>query len=433
MFLGRLVTNIGDSLYLIGAMWLVYNLTGSSFYTGIAGFLVQLPTSVQFLYGPLVDRWDLRRTLVATQVVQCVCVLIVPLAAAVGYLSVWIVLLIMSLLSLLNQFVYPAHSAALPRIVDDEQLVQANSLFTSAYQGSEVVFNAIGGIVIAIVGAVTLFAIDSITFAVAALLFLRLEIPSIEEENAESKGEENSEPEDVENEEESSQKSHELENTEDTDADDSYVDELREGFDYLRGSIILSMILGAVVANFGFGAMLAVMPAFADSFGGAETFGLLMAALAGGQLVGAVGASVIEDVAYGQFSVVALMFTGIGLAGMVFVPGRLPTVGLLFVATIPVGMFNVMFFSLLQSSVDSAFLGRVTSMVSSVTTVMIPIGSLLGGFIAEAFSPEIVLYGLAGLIVLNGLYFLAHPKIRGLPSVSETDAVTLGLRNLSDS
>ena len=53
-------------------MWLVYVLTGSSFYTGLAGFLVQAPTSVQFLFGPLIHRWKLRRVFVGTQLVQAI-------------------------------------------------------------------------------------------------------------------------------------------------------------------------------------------------------------------------------------------------------------------------------------------------------------------------------------------------------------------------
>lgn len=39
LFLGRLVTNAGDSLYAVAAMWLVYSLSGSTLYTGIDGEL----------------------------------------------------------------------------------------------------------------------------------------------------------------------------------------------------------------------------------------------------------------------------------------------------------------------------------------------------------------------------------------------------------
>lgn len=57
LFLGRMITNIGDSLYYVASMWLVYQLGGSSFYSGIAGFLILLPMGLQFLTGPFVDRF----------------------------------------------------------------------------------------------------------------------------------------------------------------------------------------------------------------------------------------------------------------------------------------------------------------------------------------------------------------------------------------
>jgi len=176
LFAGRVLTNAGDSLYYVASMWLVYDLTCSSFYTGLAGFLVLAPAAFQFLFGPLVDRVSLRRLLVGTQLAQALVVFAVPLAYTLGYLNVWVVLAVMPLLSLLNQPVYPAESAALPRVVDREQLVQANSLFALAYQGVDAAFNAIGGVLIALVGATALFVFDAVTFAAAALLFAGLRI-----------------------------------------------------------------------------------------------------------------------------------------------------------------------------------------------------------------------------------------------------------------
>lgn len=57
LFLGRLLTNIGDSLYYIAAMWLVYDLGGSAFYSGLAGFLTLFPELFSFLTGPILDRY----------------------------------------------------------------------------------------------------------------------------------------------------------------------------------------------------------------------------------------------------------------------------------------------------------------------------------------------------------------------------------------
>lgn len=36
---GRVITNVGDSIYFVGAMWLVYSLTNDPVYTGVAGFV----------------------------------------------------------------------------------------------------------------------------------------------------------------------------------------------------------------------------------------------------------------------------------------------------------------------------------------------------------------------------------------------------------
>ncbi len=71
LLIGRFVTNAGDSLYTIAGTWLVYDLTGSSFYTGLAGALLLLPPGLQFMAGPLVDRWSLTRILVCVVSRQC--------------------------------------------------------------------------------------------------------------------------------------------------------------------------------------------------------------------------------------------------------------------------------------------------------------------------------------------------------------------------
>jgi hypothetical protein len=123
LFAGRPVTNVGDSVYYIAAMWLVYALTGDPLYSGVAGFPTVGPAALQFLFGPL--------------------------AAALDALSALPVLAVMPTLALLNQLVYPAQTAALPRIVDDDELVSANSAFSLAYQGTETVFNAVGGALVA--------------------------------------------------------------------------------------------------------------------------------------------------------------------------------------------------------------------------------------------------------------------------------------------
>ena len=407
LFLGRVVTNAGDSMYIIAATWLVWDLTGSSFYTGIAGFLVFGVQPLQFLVGPLVDRWPLERILIGTQIVQGIGVLVVPLAAATGYLSVWLVLLLLPSLEFLSRFVYPAQNAALPRIVDDDQLVRANSLFSLAYQGVDLAFNAITGVLIAAIGAVSIYLVNGVTFAIALVLFLGVTVP---QERDASEGESDDEK----------------------STERRYLSELREGFRYVRDSVIFDIVLGAVVVNFAFGMMMAVLPAFADSLGGSEAYGFLMAAMAGGTLVGAASASFFETYPLGWVQIGGFSLTAGFWAAALVVPGLWPTVLLFFIAFTPSGAVNVMSSSMIQSAVDDTFLGRVTSVRTSFSTLMMPVGSLLGGTVAGMLGSTTVLSGMVYASAFLALYYFVRPRLRTLPSVAEADEVSLGLETNID-
>ncbi|MFC4359423.1 MFS transporter [Halobium salinum] len=433
---GRLVTNAGDSLYYVAAMWLVYDLSGSPFYTGVAGFLVLAPQALQFLTGPLVDRWPLRRTLVWTQVAQGLLVLLIPLAAWVGALSHWVVLAVMPVVSMLNQFVYPAQSAALPRIVDDDELVAANSAFSFAYQGVDMAFTAAGGLLLVAVGGVALYLVDSVTFAAAALLFATLRVPGRRDGDAAGSGMDAGAA------------------TVDPDArtvtagatavdDDAtavaadggesvvvadsafraYRRELREGVDYLRGTVLLPMMVTGLVANGTLGGVTAALPAYADLLGGAETYGVLLAAISAGVLVGALLATRFEGWPLGRLSVVGYAAGATCWLGALASPWFPGTVALLFLAFVPVGVTNVVFGAMVQRLVPDDLLGRVSSVGASGGTLMMPVGALTGGWLAAtAGALPVMVVGAAGMAFI-AVYVVAVPSLRRLPRVAEMETL----------
>lgn len=451
---GRLVTNAGDSLYYIAAMWLVFDLTGSPLYTGIAGFLVRAPSALSFLTGPLVDRWSLRRVLVGTQAVNGLLVLAVPAAAWTGHLSVWVVLGVLPLVTFVNQFVYPAQNAALPRMVEETNLARANSLLSAAYQGADMVFNAASGVLIAVVGAVTLFVADSITFGLALVLFAGLSVGAVGDadgeagtassDGAESTGGDEADPAadrgagsaadpetdpDAEGEAASSGDREPSGGTGRAGADGraGYLADLREGLAYVRGSLLVALLAGVVVTNFTAGAALGVLPAFAATVGGPDAFGLLMAAYAGGSLTGTLLASRVDDRPLGRFVVVGNAGSGLLLAAALALSWFPATVGLFYLTFVPVGAFNVLFFTTLQSAVADDLLGRVSSVVTSAASVAIPVGSAVGGAAAGALGSRFVLSWWAVGTLSFGLYVAVRPTLRSLPAAPDIDAATLRL------
>jgi MFS family permease len=404
LFVGRLTTNAGDSLYYVAAMWLVWELTHDPFYTGIAGFLTQAPNAAQFLVGPLVDRWQLRRVLVAAQATQAVLVLAVPLAAFTGHLSPWVVLAVMPLLAAVDQFTSPAQTAALPLVVDDEELTTANSLYATTSRAADTVFNALSGVLVAAVGAVALYLVDAVTFLAATLLFLGLRL---DDETDDPTG---------------------ADDTESTvSAFEQYRRELAVGSSYLRGSVLVVVVVGAMAVNFTGAATMAVLPAFAASFDGASSYGLLAAALSVGTLVGTAGVSLVDDVPYGSLGPACLVASGVTFAGVALVDWFPATLGLLALAMLPMGVFNVLFQSLLQSGVDDELLGRVSSLVGSGTAVTMPLGSLAGGAVAGWLSPAGLILVQACAVSVLGVAFGLHSRFRALPPVGEVDETVLDL------
>ncbi|WP_435359756.1 MFS transporter [Haloarchaeobius sp. DFWS5] len=430
LFAGRIVTNVGDSLYFVAAMWLVYRLTGSAAYSGIAGFLVMAPSALQAFFGPLVDRWDLRHILVRTQLIQGVVIAALPVAHYFGYLSVWLILTVMPLLSLLNQLVYPANSALLPRLVEDDELVTANSLFSLAYQGIDAVANAAGGVLIAIVGATTLFIVDSVTFAAAALLFASIRVPPADDEDAED-GDDvrvsaaDSEPGEAVP---ATDGGRDAQESGQPDGASSYLADLTEGIDFVRGTVLVPILVGAALVNFAAGgSVFASMPAFADTFGGARAYGVLMAAFGVGSFLGALVASRVENQPFGRLSVVCFVTSGLVWLLFVFLAAKTGNLGLTAVvfalAVVPIGASNVLLAAMTQSIVPESLMGRVSAVLGSAASVSIPIGALVGGTLTEAIGPYPLFAATGVSLLLLGVYWLANGRLRTMPAVAAVDTL----------
>jgi MFS family permease len=403
---GRLVTNAGDSIYYVAALWLVHDLGGSTVYTGIASFLILLPGTLQFLVGPLVDRLQVRTALVVTQFGQALLIGSIPLAAFYDLLTVELVLVVIPLASLLNQVTYPAQSSALPRAVEDEHLSTANSVFNAAHEGVNMTFNAAGGLLVglAAVGAVGALVVDVGTFAVAIVLFAGLTLPARKRREDAPDRDESSTA--------TSLRGQICSETR------SYVAEFKDGLSYLRGTAFLAVVLPQIVISFAMGMLLAVLPAYAALRGGSGLYGILLSGLAAGALVGSVAAARLDSVPYGHF-----IIAGSGLTAAAWIGAAISTWTPLIVVCFGIaiaypGGNRVLFDTLVQTVAPEDLIGRVSSSMSTLTNVATPFGSLAGGVLAAVVGPVSILWIAAGANALVMVYFLARSSIRALPPVA---------------
>lgn len=400
LFAGKFVTNAGDSLYTVATLWLVFELSGSTVLTGVANFLLLLPYLLQIIAGPIVDRFPVKPVMVGTQLFQGVVILVLPVAAYTGNLTVELVLLTIPVLSVMTMMFAPVQATVLPRIVGDDQLSRGNSALATITVGLDMVFDALGGLFIAIFGATALFVLDSVTFAVAALLFLGMRIPRVNgtsDSNSQS-------------------------------ALRTYAADLREGIDILRGTVFVNMMFVSAVFNFAVGVTLAILPAFGAQLGGPAIYGLLLGALGVGRLLGSVSASYLNGVAYGRLKVFTYLASAALWAGSVYAPSLALTVGLFGLAWVSAGIDSVMIETLNQKVFPTELLGRVSAIKGTASTATLPVGSLVGGVVADLLGVTTTM-GLAAFgFGFAGFYFALVPSLRSLPAITDVDPAAFDIR-----
>ena len=167
------VNDTGDWVLTVALPVFVFVETGSGASTAIL-FVCQLLAGALLgpIGGSLVDRWNLRRCLIATNVAQAVVVL--PLLAVDGQ-RIWPAYLVMAAQSALTQLNNPANVALLPRVVAGDQLTSANSALAASASLARLIGAPLGGVLVASGGLGPVVLLDAVSFlAVAgALVFLR--------------------------------------------------------------------------------------------------------------------------------------------------------------------------------------------------------------------------------------------------------------------
>ena len=167
------INDTGDWVLNVALPVHVFLQTGSGSSTALL-FVCQVVVTVVLapIGGALVDRWDLRRTLVATNLAQAAA--LVPLLAVDGD-RVWPAYLVVAAQAVLTQLNNPANVALLPRVVAEDELAVANAGLAASGSLARLGGAPLGGVLVAWGGLGPVVAVDAASFLAVALglLFLR--------------------------------------------------------------------------------------------------------------------------------------------------------------------------------------------------------------------------------------------------------------------
>jgi len=393
-WLAGTISVFGDRLHQIALGVMVLQVTGSAMLTGFVFLAATLPNLVLGpIAGTFVDRWDQKHVMIVSDILRAGLVLSLPFVAEV---SIWLVYPVVFVITSISLFFRPAKAAIIPRIVRREDLTPANGAIWTGETIADIGGYPLAGVFVAFLGGnlALAFWVDAMTYVVSAVLLAGLLIPPVAREAGSRVG----------------------------GAIASFKEELREGWDFLRGEATLFQnTLVSAVAQLAVGVYLALMVVYAQrSLSGEiipypENFAVIEAAvglgnLVGGFVVGAIGARLRKG---------WLIITGFAVMGLaIIVLGLTSNELVAVVAAVVIGVFNLVYIipsqTLFAERTPAGLMGRVVAIRSSIV-----MGALTGAMAVSSGLADHVDAGL--LIAATGVLTVAAAVMAAwLPAIRDS-------------
>jgi MFS family permease len=384
-FAGQSISLIGTWMQQVAMAWVVYLMTGSAWWLGLAGFAGQLPMFfLTPVTGVLVDRWNRHRLVLLTQTLAMLQAFLIAYLALAELIALWHILALSVFLGIVNAFDMPARQAFLVELVaGQENLANAIALNSSMVNAARLVGPALAGLLLSQTSAGVCFLVNALSFLAVLAGLLAMRVPR------------------------SARQRHRV----------PLSAGLREGLVYAFGfaPIRAILLLVALVSLVGL-SYTVLLPVFAIEVlgGGPDTLGFLSAAAGVGALASAlVLAARRSVVGLGRWIALAPGGFGLGLIALSFSRSLWLSLLLLVFNGFAVMMHLAASNTVVQTIVEEDKRGRVMSLYILAFMGVSPFGSLLAGYGAEVLgAPGMV--RIAGVCCITGsvLFTLALPALR---------------------
>lgn len=394
LLIGRIATNIADSLFYITILWYFKIIFHSPMILSLVFIADSTIDMCAFIFGPLIDRVYIKNLLKYVTVGQIILSIV---ASILFHFKNWktltlVLLLLTYILSTIGStLIYPAEEKILPSIVNKNKLTKVNSLFQVTYRILDLFLDALATVIVTYFSFNKAMVISAFVFTIALGFYAKLYLPR----NLIV-----------------SEKDHDY-------FTGKYLQDLLKGWYVLKNEgRILLLIIPLAVTNLFYGIASVGMPYFSSqyltksaiSYGGLELFSSI------GGLLGSLIVSKINTLKPNleQLIVICLGLAGISVVLEALVANYIPWLILIFALSSAfwISIMNINFEVLIQESYSPRILGRIDTINSSIINCMIPIGSFLGGIIVQQFNSylAVLLQGIAEIITAMFYLFIFNKK-----------------------
>lgn len=370
------ISLFGSSLVQFAIMWHITLTTQSGLYMTISIICGTLPTLFLSPFaGVWADRYERKKLIVLADGSIALSTLVLAIVFLAGYKATWLLFVVSAIRALGGAVQGPAINALMPEMVPEEHLTRVNGINGSLQSLLNLASPALAGALLTALGSIeVIFFIDVITAAIAIFVMLAfLDIPRrVRHSGLRQSG---------------------------------YFTEIREGLSYIyKHKYLLHMFLFSVLVYISIAPVSFLTPLQTVRTYGEEVWRLTAleitfsaGMLVGGLLISAWGG--LKNRVYTMGAAILLtgaltVMMGLGLPFWLYL-GAMVLCGL----TLP--FFNTPAITMLQEKVDGDYLGRVFSVLSMISSSMMPLGMLIFGPLADRVPIEVLLIVSGGVIVVG--------------------------------
>ena len=372
-FTGQSISQIGTWMQRTGVIWVVYNMTHSTFMLGLTIFASQFPSFLFSLFGGIAsDRCNRYKILLFTQTASLIQAALLAILVLTNHTTVFGLLTLSVILGIINAFDMPARQPMIHELVTDKaDLPNALALNSSLVNLARLIGPALSGIILVKFGAGVCFLLNAVSFVAVITSLLLIKLPEYNPPHVKKK----------------------------------VTSELMEGFLYLKqnpaiGIILLMLsLVSLLVLPYD-----TLLPEFAKVIfkGDAATFGYISSFMGLGALAGTLFlASLKNGTDLKIVLLINIIILGFGL--MLFSHIDYFPMAMLFATMSGFGAMSqtTICLTIVQVNTEAHMRGRVMSFLAMSVFGMLPLGSLIIGSISQHIgAPNTLLcQGLIAIII----------------------------------
>lgn len=373
LFIGSFLAIIGFSMFFMTTTWFVISDLGSASSLGVILIAITVPRILMMAFGGvLADRFKKTTIMFSTSSIQGILLVIIFLLSNVNQLTFVYLIILGFIFGTLDAFSGPAGTSLIPKMVQKNQIKQANAIIQGLGQIGFVIGPIISGSVMELAGVTTGYLVSALIVLMSAFFMF----PSFLKEGP-------------------------VDNT----IKQTPLKDLIEGFSYVKTSKFLTTgILILITLNFfAFGAISIAIPILVETYGGTPiNLSYIDAALGIGMLVSTVIIGMVKVRRRGLTSIAGLIATLIVAIAFSQIPNLSILTALAFLIGFTMTFVSIPFFTSAQEDTDPRIMGRVMSIVFLAMNGFDPLAYASVTFlVSKGFDIQLVIlsFSIVGLLI----------------------------------